>query len=104
MHDPADNAKPIGCREEMRLDVPIASDDPRAFEGLDAYGSLLQDEQVGFREPFAVLEVYAQDVNTSFANAPNPRGLQTVPELIGNGNARNGGDADALPGQDGVAA
>jgi hypothetical protein len=86
----------------VRLNVPIASDDPGPFERLDARSGLLKYRKGRLREPFAILEINANNVDATFADAPDPRGLQAVPEIEGDDAISNRGDANASSGKDGV--
>ena len=73
------------------------------FERLDARGGLLKYSKVSLREPFAILEVNANHKDAPFADTPDPRGLQAVPEIEGDDAISNRGDANASSGKDGVA-
>ena len=70
-----DHAEPIGSGEQVRLDVPIASNDPRPFERLDARGGLLKYGKVSLREPFAILEVNANHIDAPPCRYPRPTRL-----------------------------
>ena len=90
---------PIGSLQNVRLEVPIASNNKRSLETFNENGGVLQDEQVGFREAFADPEINAENVDPALAQASNPRRVKPMPEPNRDGVGTNSGDANALPGK-----
>ena len=66
------HVRPIGGLQDVRLKVPVATDDEGAFETLNENGSMLKDEEVGFREALIDPEVYAEHINPAFAQTAHP--------------------------------
>ena len=78
MHDISNHVEPVGRFEQLWLNVPVSSGDPKSFDGLEANGSLLKDAHVRAGQALSIFEVNTKHVNAPFANSRNPRTLQPV--------------------------